>query len=129
MLHDRLASGLELYVRHRVPVVITSLGAREDINAAIHSYGGLVLHDVIDNDIAHSRINMSTNWHQMKIWRASCQTAAFGPWLPCHKRRRSGAKLPLANNWLLVFCSGNYCQAQESYDPTSSNLATASCLH
>ena len=32
-------------MKHEVPVVITSLGAREDINAAVHSYGGIV-HDV-----------------------------------------------------------------------------------
>ena len=46
--NDRLAHDLELCVKHRVPMVITSLGAREDLNAAVHSYGGLVLHDVIN---------------------------------------------------------------------------------
>lgn len=55
--NDRLASDLELCVRHRVPIVITSLGAREDINAAIHSYGGIVLHDVIDNSFARKAIS------------------------------------------------------------------------
>eukprot|EP00962_Isochrysis_galbana_P030213 scaffold9775_cov90-Isochrysis_galbana.AAC.3 len=39
-----------------VPLVITSLGAREDVNAAIHSYGGLVFHDVINNKFAHKAI-------------------------------------------------------------------------
>lgn len=51
--NDRLEHDVELCVKHKVPVVITSLGAREDIYRAIHSYGGIVLHDVIN--IAHAR--------------------------------------------------------------------------
>ena len=51
--NDRLDLDVEACVRHKVPVVITSLGAREDLNAAIHSYGGLVFHDVIN--VAHAR--------------------------------------------------------------------------
>ena len=47
--NTRLEEDLELCVRYRVPIVITSLGAREDVNQAIHSYGGIVLHDVINN--------------------------------------------------------------------------------
>lgn len=43
-------------VKHQVPLVITSLGAREDLNAAVHSYGGLTLHDVIDNRFAKKAI-------------------------------------------------------------------------
>jgi nitronate monooxygenase len=43
-------------VKHRVPVVITSLGARTDVNDAVHSYGGIVLHDVINNAYAHKAI-------------------------------------------------------------------------
>ncbi len=54
--NDRLESDLELCVRHRVPVVITSLGARPDVNAAIHGYGGIVLHDVIDDTFARKAI-------------------------------------------------------------------------
>ena len=39
---DRLAFDLDLCVKHRVPIIITSLGAREDVNHAVHSYGGIV---------------------------------------------------------------------------------------
>jgi nitronate monooxygenase len=46
--NDRLAHDLELCVKYKVPVVITSLGARRDVNDAIHSYGGIVLHDIIN---------------------------------------------------------------------------------
>jgi len=46
--NDRLQHDLEACVRHEVPLIITSLGAREDLNAAVHSYGGQVYHDVIN---------------------------------------------------------------------------------
>jgi len=52
----RLEHDLAVCVKYRVPIVITSLGAREDVNAAVHSYGGIVLHDVIDNRFAHKAI-------------------------------------------------------------------------
>lgn len=54
--NDRLMEDLELVVKYKAPVVITSLGAREDVNAAIHSYGGVVLHDVIDDRFARKAI-------------------------------------------------------------------------
>lgn len=44
----RLAADLDMVVRHKVPLVITSLGAVSDIVDAVHSYGGLVFHDVIN---------------------------------------------------------------------------------
>ena len=43
-------------VEHKVPIVITSLGARPEINDAVHSYGGIVLHDVINNEFARKAI-------------------------------------------------------------------------
>jgi nitronate monooxygenase len=51
--NDRLEQDVALCVKHKVPIVITSLGAREDLNAAIHSYGGVVMHDVIN--LVHAR--------------------------------------------------------------------------
>ena len=54
--NDRLDHDLEACVRHKVPIVITSLGARREVNDAIHSYGGIVLHDVIDNTFAKKAI-------------------------------------------------------------------------
>lgn len=53
---DRLLQDLELVVKYKVPLVITSLGAREDVNAAVHSYGGVVMHDVINNRHAKKAI-------------------------------------------------------------------------
>ncbi|EMD82115.1 NAD(P)H-dependent flavin oxidoreductase [Pacificimonas flava] len=54
--NDRLQADLDLCVKYKVPVIITSLGAREDVNAAIHSYGGIVLHDVINDRFARKAV-------------------------------------------------------------------------
>ena len=54
--NDRLEHDMEVVVKYKVPVVITSLGARTDVNDAIHSYGGVVLHDIINNMFAHKAI-------------------------------------------------------------------------
>ncbi|HKY91332.1 MAG TPA: nitronate monooxygenase family protein [Nevskiaceae bacterium] len=51
--NDRLMHDIELCVKYEVPVVITSLGARTELNDAIHSYGGITLHDVIN--VQHAR--------------------------------------------------------------------------
>lgn len=55
--NDRLERDLEIVVKHKVPVVITSLGARPEVNQAVHAYGGYVLHDVINQRFAHSAID------------------------------------------------------------------------
>ena len=54
--NDRLEHDLALCVKYKVPVIITSLGARTDVNEAVHSYGGVVLHDVINNKFAQKAI-------------------------------------------------------------------------
>lgn len=55
--NKRLEEDMELCVKYKVPIIITSLGAVEEVNDATHSYGGVVLHDVINNRFAHSAIN------------------------------------------------------------------------
>ena len=52
----RLQEDLELCVKYKVPLVICSLGAREEVNEAIHSYGGMVLHDVINDKFARKAV-------------------------------------------------------------------------
>lgn len=54
--NNRLEEDLAEVVRHQVPIVVTSLGAREEVNEAVHSYGGIVLHDVINNKFAHKAV-------------------------------------------------------------------------
>jgi nitronate monooxygenase len=55
--NDRLEQDMEVCARYRVPIVITSLGARADINAAVHSWGGIVLHDIINNTFARKAVD------------------------------------------------------------------------
>ena len=54
--NDRLEHDMTLCVKYKVPIIITSLGAREDVNAAAHSYGGVVMHDIINNKFAKKAI-------------------------------------------------------------------------
>jgi nitronate monooxygenase len=55
--NPRIEQDLAACVKWKVPVVITSLGAREEVNQAVRSYGGMTLHDVIDNRFAHKAID------------------------------------------------------------------------
>jgi nitronate monooxygenase len=55
--NDRLEHDMAMVVKYKVPVIITSLGARTDVNEAIHGYGGIVLHDIINNTFAHKAID------------------------------------------------------------------------
>lgn len=54
--NNRIEEDLALCVKHKVPIVITSLGARPEVNEAIHSYGGMVLHDIINIVFAHKAL-------------------------------------------------------------------------
>jgi nitronate monooxygenase len=52
----RLEADLAICAKWKVPVVITSLGAREELNTAVHGWGGITLHDVIDNGFARKAV-------------------------------------------------------------------------
>jgi nitronate monooxygenase len=54
--NDRLEHDMEAVVKRKVPIIITSLGARVDVNEAVHSYGGVVLHDIINNAFARKAV-------------------------------------------------------------------------
>lgn len=54
--NGRLEADLEICAKWKVPLVITSLGAREDVNDAVHAWGGITMHDVINNDFARKAI-------------------------------------------------------------------------
>ena len=55
--NDRLEHDMQVCAKYKVPIVITSLGAREDLNQAVHGWGGVVLHDIINNRFAHKAID------------------------------------------------------------------------
>ncbi|OYY67474.1 nitronate monooxygenase family protein [Sphingomonas sp. 28-63-12] len=54
--NDRLEADLATCAKWQVPITITSLGAREDLNAAVHGWGGITLHDIIDDRFARKAI-------------------------------------------------------------------------
>jgi nitronate monooxygenase len=54
--NDRLDHDMPVCAKYKVPVVITSLGARTDVNDAVHAWGGIVLHDIINNMFARKAI-------------------------------------------------------------------------
>ena len=54
--NDRLEHDMQVCAKYKVPIVITSLGARVDINEAVHAWGGVVLHDIINNAFARKAI-------------------------------------------------------------------------
>jgi nitronate monooxygenase len=54
--NDRLEHDMQVCAKYKVPIVITSLGAREDVNQAVHGWGGVVLHDIINNKFARKAI-------------------------------------------------------------------------
>jgi len=55
--NDRLEQDMAVCAKYRVPIVITSLGARSDVNDAVHAWGGVVLHDVIDDRFARKAVD------------------------------------------------------------------------
>ncbi len=54
--NDRLDHDMQVCAKYKVPVVITSLGARTDVNDAVHAWGGIVLHDIINNFFARKAV-------------------------------------------------------------------------
>ena len=54
--NDRLEHDMAICAKYKVPIVITSLGARTDINEAVHGWGGIVLHDIINNAFAKKAV-------------------------------------------------------------------------
>ncbi len=54
--NERLEHDMAVCAKYKVPIVITSLGAREDVNQAVHAWGGIVLHDIINNKFARKAI-------------------------------------------------------------------------
>ena len=54
--NDRLEHDMQVCAKYKVPIVITSLGARTDVNDAVHAWGGIVMHDIINDTFAHKAI-------------------------------------------------------------------------
>ena len=54
--NDRLEQDMLICAKYKVPIVITSLGARPEVNQAVHAWGGIVLHDIINDRFAHKAV-------------------------------------------------------------------------
>ncbi|MDQ2734132.1 MAG: nitronate monooxygenase family protein [Pseudomonadota bacterium] len=54
--NDRLEHDMQMCAKYKVPIVVTSLGARTDVNDAVHAWGGIVMHDIINNAFGRKAI-------------------------------------------------------------------------
>src|SRR3546814_19461757 len=82
--NDRLERDVEACVRFRVPIVITSLGAREDLNQAIHAYGGITLHDVLTSQYARTALEKGADGLLADALGSGGPTGTLSPitWIP-----------------------------------------------
>ena len=77
--NDRLEHDLRVVVKHKVPLVITSLGARPEVNQAVHAYGGYVLHDVTNQRFAHGAIDKGADGLVLVAAGAGGHAGALSP--------------------------------------------------
>ncbi len=114
--NDRLEHDLEASTKWKAPIVITSLGAREDVNAAVHSYGGVVLHDIINDRFGRKAVEKGADGliavaagagghaasSRPSPWCRNCASGSTGR-LPCRARSPmatpSWAPRPWARTW------------------------------
>lgn len=85
--NERLQHDVALCVKHKVPIVITSLGAREEVNEAVHSYGGIVLHDVINNRFAQKAIEKGADGLILVAAGAGGHAGKINPFALVHEVR------------------------------------------
>ncbi len=85
--NNRLDQDLALCVKYKVPLVLTSLGAQPDLNAAVHSYGGVVMHDVIDQRFAHKAIEKGADGLVLVAAGAGGHAGVQSPFALLHETR------------------------------------------
>ncbi|MEM7269831.1 MAG: nitronate monooxygenase family protein [Pseudomonadota bacterium] len=77
--NDRLMHDVEMAVKYKAPITITSLGARPELNEAMHSVGGITLHDVIDNTFAKKAIEKGADGLIAVAWGAGGHAGRLSP--------------------------------------------------
>ncbi|MEM7375962.1 MAG: nitronate monooxygenase family protein [Pseudomonadota bacterium] len=77
--NSRLDADMEVVAKYKAPIVITSLGAREEINAAVHSYGGITLHDIINNRFARKAVEKGADGLIAVAWGAGGHAGTLSP--------------------------------------------------
>lgn len=86
--NDRLEHDMQVCAKYKVPVVITSLGARTDVNDAVHAWGGVVLHDIINNTFAHKAIEKGADGLVAVAAGAGGHAGIKSPFALIHEIRR-----------------------------------------
>lgn len=77
--NDRLMHDIEVCMKYRVPITITSLGAREEVNQAMQSVGGITLHDIINNKFAKKAIEKGADGLIAVAWGAGGHAGTLSP--------------------------------------------------
>jgi len=88
--NDRFERDMQVCAKWEVPIVITSLGARVELNEAVHSWGGITLHDVIDDRFARKAIEKGADG-VIAVAAGAAGTPGDGPPLPCFRRYAPGS--------------------------------------
>ncbi|HSW22134.1 MAG TPA: nitronate monooxygenase family protein [Burkholderiaceae bacterium] len=86
--NDRLERDMALSAKYKVPIVITSLGARADVNDAVHRWGGIVLHDVIDDRYARKAVEKGADGLIAVAAGAGGHAGTTSPFALLHEIRR-----------------------------------------
>jgi len=86
--NDRLERDMALCAKYKVPIVITSLGARADVNDAVHGWGGIVLHDVIDDRYARKAVEKGADGLIAVAAGAGGHAGTTSPFALLHEIRR-----------------------------------------
>jgi nitronate monooxygenase len=86
--NDRLERDMAACERYKVPIVITSLGARPEINDAVHAWGGVVLHDVIDDVFARKAVEKGADGLVAVASGAGGHAGTVSPFALVHEIRR-----------------------------------------
>lgn len=77
--NDRLEHDIEMAMKYKAPITITSLGARADLNDAMHSVGGITLHDVINDKFARKAVEKGADGLIAVAWGAGGHAGTLSP--------------------------------------------------
>lgn len=86
--NDRFEQDMQVCAKWKVPIVITSLGAREELNHAVHSWGGITLHDIIDDRFARKAIEKGADGLIAVAAGAGGHAGRWSPFALIHEIRR-----------------------------------------
>jgi nitronate monooxygenase len=86
--NDRFEHDVEVCAKWKVPIVITSLGAREELNHAVHAWGGITLHDIIDDRYARKAIEKGADGLIAVASGAGGHAGRWSPFALVHEIRR-----------------------------------------